>query len=675
MAPVVSLSDVPLAVLAPDREEEAQLDAIEAAEEAAWEAANLRRLPQEDERTQDAPGRLTRQTSLATLIQAAEREQHENAALAGPAMDRIEEEEEAEASGAEASRAEGDERSNDKELAAPATLDAEPALPAKPAEATAPSVLRAVHYPHTAAARVQKIFRKRGADRKMKKTRAAGAPADAEGSGDAEEEPPPARGFKTMAQLRAEAVVARREREGLPPPPVPTSPPLPPMRAPSGLPAVMRTKGPDPPSPTTKRAPLSGRPFTQAHETSSPQAQSNSARDGASRRARGGAARGGRTSHTPAGLSTGLPHAGTSGQPSHQLGGSLSQPLPAPEHRLEGSPSQPLPPPPSSSPMNLGGTNTHSQSLPAPRLSGAGDGAAANLDAGTISIGAGAGIVGTGAIRADDGASSQPARVDSTIAASCAPGSGGGAHAAPPAHDVNPAAAISPWAVPHPHEAQAHLDAEGDPRPWFLRCLPVPATGAVPTGSSFPMQEPGHRPPLVRGVAEARREISELKQELLAAPLVALPLGMGAAMAPAGGGGGKPAPGPPPVSPLSLMDTGVGLASDVQLLSATLNQMHAQFEFMLGRVEVLATRVGGLESQLASLQRSGASATAGAGWARAGAGAYGANRLAPSFLAGLFSKRSNRDTMPFSDRISLADTAMTGTTAAAHHAAAVLTGA
>ena len=148
--PVVSLSDVPLAVLAPDREEEAQLDAIEAAEEAAWEAANLRRLPQEDERTQDAPGRLTRQTSLATLIQAAEREQHENAALAGPAMDRIEEEEEAEASRAEASRAEGDERSNDKELAAPATLDAEPALPAKPAEATAPSVLRAVHYPHTA---------------------------------------------------------------------------------------------------------------------------------------------------------------------------------------------------------------------------------------------------------------------------------------------------------------------------------------------------------------------------------------------------------------------------------------------------------------------------------------------------------------------------------------------
>ena len=103
--------------------------------------------------------------------------------------------------------------------------------------------------------------------------------------------------------------------------------------------------------------------------------------------------------------------------------------------------------------------------------------------------------------------------------------------------------------------------------------------------------------------------------------------------------------------------------------------MHAQFEFMLGRVEVLATRVGGLESQLASLQRSGASATAGAGWARVGAGAYGANRLAPSFLAGLFSKRSNRDTMPFSDRISLADTAMTGTTAAAHHAAAVLTGA
>ena len=149
-----------------------------------------------------------------------------------------------------------------------------------------------------------------------------------------------------------------------------------------------------------------------------------------------------------------------------------------------------------------------------------------------------------------------------------------------------------------------------------------------------------------------------------------------------------------------------------------------QFEYMLNRVDVLATRIGGLEGQVTQLQNGGSHA----GWARAGlaagisrAGVDGAgprlnspHRIANRFINAFSSHRNNNnsnrgyggnnacgyaatedtksgyaqstaytavttaytttDYPGMSDRASLANTTMTGTTVAARHARDVLMG-
>ena len=255
-ASVVPLSDVPLEVLSPDRMEEVREAQLEEEEEKQMLAHDNRKAQDEEIKFGYAPSVLTRQMSLQTMLLEAEADEprlndgayHKPAApLSGvqqltaanvAALGAIAEEEDK--SAAAAAAAAGNAKAGGAEAAKASAGAAEQA-----AEASAPA---AEH--HTAAARVQKMFRRQSNAKKKGKPLVGSTP----------------RVFKPMAQLRAEAVQARREREGLAA--SEASHPAEKAVLRSSLPAVLRTKPPKPASPPSPKKSKTPQPSSRPGQPS-----------------------------------------------------------------------------------------------------------------------------------------------------------------------------------------------------------------------------------------------------------------------------------------------------------------------------------------------------------------------------------------------------------------------
>ena len=136
---------------------------------------------------------------------------------------------------------------------------------------------------------------------------------------------------------------------------------------------------------------------------------------------------------------------------------------------------------------------------------------------------------------------------------------------------------------------------DADSRPWFLRCFPadvLPNFGEVPSSA------------LEKRVVKIKEDTSKLKDDMSKLKEDAR------------------------VTPLLLDDSNVLLASDIELLTATIQGMHSQFEAVLDRVDMLTMRVGSMENQISQLQRDQIVATTGHPWSKAGGGVGGENTMA-----------------------------------------------
>ena len=135
-------------------------------------------------------------------------------------------------------------------------------------------------------------------------------------------------------------------------------------------------------------------------------------------------------------------------------------------------------------------------------------------------------------------------------------------------------------------------DADGS-RPWFLRCLPADFVwpGNVPSAA------------MEKRVVKIKEDASKLKDDMSKLREDAR------------------------VTPLLLDDSNVLLASDIELLTATVQGMHSQFEAVLNRVDMLTMRIGSMENQISQLQRDQMAATSrsnrGHPWFKSGGGVSG----------------------------------------------------
>ena len=664
---VVALSDVPLQWLEPEREEEAQLDLIEEAEEAAWEEANPRRLPQGDERTQDAPGRLTRQTSLATMLAEVDAEvsarRDETKVMAAP--------EDANASAsASAAVATGTEPTS-----GPGAAEVKEARERAPGGMPYAELPPEAATPQTDMQMVLQTDMQTGmqtgmqtdvqtdvqtgmqtnvqtgvqTDSKADSSKAAAASNLELGKGK----------VKSVA-LQAEAGVAAQTAGDA-------------HTLQDAYASVAEAAPHAPSDPSLESGDLGILPDGSSvsggaghHHVAFRKVELQQAATAASRvqkmfRRRDQQMKQSRDGKTGTEVGSGVSGFKTVAQlraealaPKREKEGLP----PLPELSWPAKPPSPLPavlrtkvpkPPASTSsptskrsktpgatgdassrpslaqlqpaavssraghklgntasqplPHKLGGSM--SQPLPAPKRGSVGKG-------------------GVHEVQPDKRPASSSAAPEDRI------GAVAGAAASKRALPTEAAKAAGGHGSGYQHACSGATAAASEPqlpgaepRPWFLRCIPLDAK-----------QQHAH---IGSELAQAKQELADLRAQLR------LP------------------PGMPPIALSS--HSGVGLASDVQLMTATIHGMHSQLELMLSRADVLTARIGELESQMANLShsrgshqpphtsspsRAGPAGGGAAPWGRIGAGSF-ERFISPAFLAGLFSKRSDQLASPHRD--------------------------